>query len=160
MLLDFTSPEEIRAVLGVDEVDIADATLALPIYENYLTMELEDLDVGLPALFTTTAALSNPTDAQTRFLSTAKVFATFALAKQLTGSLPLFALKQESDGKAQASRFDNPYRDVVASINREYDRAKARLLSAMTAVGSASATTTARVYFGTVGLGTDPITNT
>lgn len=159
MLLDYTTPEEIRAVLGVDEVDIADATLALPIYESYLTMELEDIDVTLPDLFATTSALPTPTAAETRFLTIAKMFATFALAKHLTGSLPLFALKQESDGKAQASRFDNPYRDVINSVNREYDRVKSKLLNAMQAISAPTTTSTPRVYFSTVALSTDPITN-
>ena len=159
MIAEYTTPDEVRAVLGVDVTDIEDSTLGLTVYENYLTMELEEVSLTLPATFTSTAAIASPSDTELRFLNSAKLFATFALAKQLSGSLPLFALKQETDGKAQATRFDNPYKDVISSVKKEYDRAKTKLMQAFTALGSSSASVTARVYFTKVGLGTDPITN-
>lgn len=159
MISDYTTPDEIRAVLGVDVTDIDDTTLALPIYEKCLLSELEDIEVTLPDTYATTKALPIPTTAQARFLRTAQVFATFALAKQLTGSLPLFALKQETDGKAQATRFDNPYKDAIKAVAAEYDRAKNKLMQAMSALGSSATATTPRTYFSVVGLATDPITN-
>lgn len=159
MISDYTTPGEIRAILGVDVTDIDDATLALPIYEKYLLSDLEDIDVTLPDTYTTTKALLTPSASELRFLRCAQVFATFSLGKQLTGSLPLFALKQETDGKAQATRFDNPYKDVAKNVAAEYERAKTKLLQAMQALGSSTTVTTPRTYFSTVGLATDPITN-
>lgn len=159
MISDFTSPEEIRAALGVDEVDIDDATILLPLYEKLLIIDLEDINIDLPATYASTMALDNPTAAESRLLSTAQVFATFSVAKTLAGSLPMFSLKQESDGKAQAQRFDNPYREAIKAVGNEYERARNKLMQALAALGSSSSTTTPRVYFSTVGLGTDPITN-
>lgn len=159
MILEYTTPAQIRAVLGVDEVDVDDSTITLPIYENYLVMELEDIDIDFLTTYATKKASTTRTAQEHRFVSLAQVFATFVIAKQLTGSLPLFALKQESDGKAQATRFDNPYRDTIQAVNRDYEKTKGKLVAAIKALGSASITSTPRVYFGTIGLGTDPITN-
>ena len=47
LLSDFCSYAEVRAALGVEEDELEDATLALPVYSNNLELELLDLSLTL-----------------------------------------------------------------------------------------------------------------
>ena len=154
----YTTYADIRAALGVSSDDIEDATLALALYANNLEAELEDIALTLPATYATTAALPTPTDNEARFLSAAKMFAVYAVAKHLSSALPLFAPKQMSDGKASATRFDNPYRETIAAINQQYDRFKTRLETALAAIGTSSATSVALTYMSVVSPAVDEVT--
>ena len=158
MLTDYTTYSDIRAVLGVSEDDLTDATLALQTYDDYLTQELEDIDIDLPDTYATTLALSAPTSAETRFVKACSLFATFSVAKTLTAALPLFAAKQITDGKAQVSRFDNPYKDAIKSINEQYETLKARLIAALGAIGTTTTAATVRRYMSVVSPSVDPVT--
>jgi len=160
MLTDYTTYNDIRAVLGVSEDDLTDTTLALQIYEDYLTQELEDIDITLPDTYTTTAALATPTAAETRFVKACNLFATFSVAKTLTAALPLFAAKQITDGKAQVSRFDNPYKDAIKSINEQYETLKTRLIAALGAIGTTTTAATVQRYFAVISPSVDPVTGT
>lgn len=160
LLTDYTAYEDIRATLGVSDEDLEDATLALPIYLNLLQADLEDINLSLPETYATTKASLTPTPQEARFLQAASVFATFSVAKQLCSSLPLFAAKQVTDSKASVSRFDNPYRDVVASVDREYVRARNRLAQALAAIGTVTGAVISRPYLSVVAPASDPITGT
>lgn len=159
MITTYTTYAEIRAVLGVDDDELTDTTLALPVYDSYLTMELEEVNIDLPATYATVKAESAPTAPQQRFIQATQMFATFAVAKQLSSSLPLFTVKQQTDSKAGVTRFDNPYKDTIASIAKEYDRLKNRLVQALNAVGSATEVSAKRVFFSTSPATYNPITN-
>ena len=49
-ITDYAAYDEIRAVLGVSDEELEDATLALPMYEKLLNMELLDISEDLPTL--------------------------------------------------------------------------------------------------------------
>lgn len=158
----YTTYADIRAALGVSDEDLEDVTLALSIYADYLEVELEEVDIALPGTFATLAALtppSPPSPAQARLLSSVRLFSAFAVAKQLTASLPLFAAKQVGDGKAVVSRFDNPYKDTISKVNQQYDRMRNRVLSSLVALGSTDSSVT-RVLFAVAAGATDPVTGT
>lgn len=159
ILTDYTTYNEVRAALGVSADDLEDVTLALALYANLLQADLEDVNIDLPATYATVKALTTPSAAQTRFLQAANVFATYAVAKRLTSSLPLFAAKQVTDSKAGVTRFDNPYKDVIAEVGKSYEQARNRLSQALGAIGSSGTTSTARVFLSVVSPGYDPITN-
>ena len=125
---------------------------------NYLDQDLEDVALTLPATYAATKALPTPTDIEARFLKACSLFATFAVARQLTSALPLFAAKDVTDGKAAIQRFDNPYRDVIKSVNEQYEKQRNRLVAALAAIGTVSTATTARVYMAVVSPSSDPVT--
>ncbi len=160
VLTDYTTYADIRAVLGVSDDDLDDATLALTLYSDYLQGELEDIALTLPSTYTTVKVLVSPDAAQVRFLAASRLFATYSVAKQLTAALPLFAAKQVTDGKAAVSRFDTSYRDVVKSVNEQYEKLRARLVAAVAALGTTTTDATARIFFSTVQPSVDVITNT
>jgi hypothetical protein len=157
-IIDYTTYDDIRAVLGVSEDDLEDETLALELYDNYLTMDLEEVNIDLPTTYDTVSIVATPTEAQARFLQATRLFATYSVAKQLSTSLPLFAAKQVTDSKAEMTRFDNPYKDVVSAIAKDYERLRNRLIQTLNSLGNETATATRRSLMSVVSPGFDPIT--
>ena len=156
----YTSYEEVRATLGVDSADLEDSTLALALYAKELEMDLTAIDASIPADYATIKALPSPTVAQAKFLTAAELFATYSVSKRLTTSLPLFAAKQTTDGKAADTRFDNTWKPVIDAVSGNYDRTKGILTSAYQALSSATASSTARTYARIVSPISDPVTGT
>lgn len=160
MITTYTTYDDVRAALGVSSDDLEDATLALGIYSSYLTMELEEVKIDLPSTYATIKALVSPTDVQSRFLQATALFATFAVAKQLCTTLPLFAAKQETDSKASGTRFDNAYKDTIVSVGKEYSRVRNRLIQCLDAVSSSTTNKVTRTFFSTISPSSDPIAGT
>lgn len=155
----YTTYDDIRAALGVSTEDADDATLALALYADCLELELKDIDASLPALYASTKIVISPSDAQLALLQACRLYATYAVAKHLTTSLPMFAVKQISDSKATAVRFDSPYVDVIASVTRMCDRMRSKVEEALTGLGGAAAVArVAQVYLGVSSPTTDRVT--
>jgi hypothetical protein len=156
-LLDFTTYEDIRAALGVNDAELSDDTLALSLYSNNLAAELDDLSLTLVATYRAAADLpeDDRTDAQRRLVSNVQLFSTYTVAKQLSGSLPMFAPKSVSDSKAEISRFADPYRDTVKQIKTQWELYRQRTVAAFAAASSSSVTSVAR----TVMLVAEPTTD-
>jgi hypothetical protein len=158
MITDYTTYDDIRAALGVESEEISDATLGLTLYSNYLDGELEDIDFTLPTVYQDTKDLLAPTDVELRFMKTCELFSTFAVAKQLCAALPLFAPRKQTDGKAAVERFDNPYRDTIKMVNEQYGTLRARLITALAAVGTSVVASVAQSYVLVSNPDYDPVT--
>jgi hypothetical protein len=158
-LTTFTTYAEVRAVLGVSDNDIADATLALPMYEDMLRMELDTVNVGVYPKFVEVVAVVSPTEAQSTFLRYFRLFCSYAVAKSLASALPMFGPKSIGDGKANMSRFsDSPYKVTVEKVEAEFGRMTNLLNAAYSTLASTSATTFTRPWFASTGLAVDPVT--
>ena len=155
---EFTSYADVRAALGVSEDDLEDATLALALYADMLAVEFEDIALTFLTTYADVKAQTTPTDAQTRFLRATRLFSTYALAKQLASTLPLFAAKEVTDSKATTTRFDTQFRETVKSVLDQYGRLRNRLSSALDALSAQSTTTVTKTYFAVVSPSSDPIT--
>lgn len=156
----YTTYNDIRAALGVSTDDIEDTALALATYADLLDVELTDIDSTVPASFASISLIVTPTAAETKFLQATRLFATYALAKSMSSSLPLFAAKQLSDGKTTNTRFESPYRDTIKAIAEQYARFKTRLAAATTAIGTTTTTARPLVFFTSVAPSVDVVTNT
>lgn len=162
MALDtYTSPAEIRSVLGVEEEELGNDTLDLPLYVSSLESELDEIDTGLIAAFTTAAAAvegNTATQDQARFHAATRNFSTYATAKRCLTGLPMFGPKDISDSKALLSRFsDSPYKETAKRIVEAYDDWRNRLVKAYNKLGSASGSTSARPWFAVSSPTTDPV---
>jgi hypothetical protein len=162
LITDYTTYDEIRATLGVSDEELEDETLALNLYNDALLVELEGVSLTLPDTYELKRVLATPTAAETRFLAASRLFATYAVAKQLTGSLPLFSPKDISDGKASTARYTaDPYKAVIAAINQQYDRFKKRLQEAFATMNATTASVSvAKSYFGIVSPTSDTVIGT
>lgn len=160
-IINFTTFNDIRAVLGVSDDEIEDATLSLDIFELNLTSELEDISVNLIGDYSTVAELTTRTAVQERFYQATRLFSAYAVAYQATGSLPLFSPKDISDGKATVSRYaDSPYREVIKKVSAQYEKFKVKLEKAYAEFGSSSAPSrTIPSLFAVASGARDPVTN-
>lgn len=160
LITTYTTYNDVRAMLGVNDEELEDGTLALESFSTGLQLDLEDIDQTLPATY---AALppTGRTATQERFYLTTRLFATYSVAMQLSTSLPLFSPKNVTDGKAAVGRYaDSPYKDVIKKIQADYDRYRARLEKAFAALSSASYTLTPPTLMVVASPTSDPVTGT
>lgn len=160
-LLDFTSYAEIRAILGVSDDELADATLALELYASSLNAEFDEVDEGIRPKYVAVKeiAAADRTAAEQRFYEVARLFSAYAIAQQLSSSLPLFAPKDIADGKASIGRFaDGPYREVIKETRAQYDRLRLRLPAVYNAVTTDTVALPERTYFSVATPDADPVT--
>jgi hypothetical protein len=161
VLTDYTSLQDIRAALGVNDVELPDETLCLSLYLDGLEGRLA---VYPPAFFTALdEARSKPyvalTPVEKRLLRAARTFSTYAVALHLTESLPLFAPEQVTDSKAGMERPASAFKAVTEAIQAAFNRAKGALDEVAEEVGGGDvAETISRQYFLAVGQSFDPVT--
>lgn len=158
-IVDYTTYADVRAALGVSAKELPDETIALDLYSSNLELELYDLDSTAQASYNTLVTKTTPSAAESRFVAAAKFFAIYCVARHLTTTMPIFAPRQISDGKASVVRFDNLYRDTIASVNQMYDLSRNRLTDALGAIGTTVATKVSLNYLGVVTPDYDPVTN-
>jgi hypothetical protein len=159
MLTDYTSFDEIRAAIGVNDEELEDATLTLPMYEQNLVIDLDEIHDDIDTAYN---ALLAPLSAdQERFQRCVQLFATYSVARHLLGSLPIFLPKRVQDGRAEQERVNDPYEGVREGVNGMYARMREKLLAAFNVLFPATPGTPAvtQVFAVGVGLSLDPVTN-
>lgn len=160
LITDYTTYDDVRAVLGVSTDELEDTTLALETYASALLLDLEDVDVALPATYSALPGTGR-TAAQERFFVTVRLFATYAVARQLTSSLPMFGPKDITDGKAGVTRFaDSPYKETIKRLQAEYDRYRTRLEKAYAGLTAGAYTLTVPTFLSVASPTSDPVTGT
>jgi len=159
---DVSTFAEIRAALGIDDVELPDNVLELEMYRLNLNAEIQAVDSTLEAKFVVVKDIveaSRTTDQQGLFIATS-LFALYAVALHLTESLPIFSPKTISDGKANISRYsDSPYKETIAAIKARYAARKTALEEALATYDGTTATAAGLPnYMGVSTLETDPVT--
>lgn len=156
--------DEVRAALGVNDLEISDSVLNLPVYEMGLVRELNKVSTSLPAAFSTVSntAEESRTDLAQAFYDSVRLFSVYASSRQVGVSLGVMAPKDIGDGKATVSRFsDSPYRDTLDRIDQMYLSTRSgvsQAFAAFTGSGAATASTVPFTFFKAVGRGVDPVT--
>lgn len=159
-LAPYTTTAEVRAALGVSALDISDTVLNLQIYNTMMVEALRSISPTFETDYAVIAALSSPTSDQTRFLNLTSAFATYAVAKQLIVSAPLFAPRVIKDDKTEMDRVTDPFANLGAQITAGMAYIQG-LLTALYAALVPSATPNsipAIISVDFITLGTDPVT--
>ena len=121
-LLPFCNNEEVRAILGVNDLELKDETLDLPIYSLGLEHSLRKL---APVLSSTFLAIHElPTDTRTQkqndLYTATRLYSAYSVARQAGIALSMYGPKTISDEKASFSRFPGePYKEVLEMIEEE-----------------------------------------
>lgn len=161
-LVEYISFDDVRAVLGVSSDEIEDTTLSLDLYVFNLTAELEGISLTLIPDYDALQEVkeTDRTDNDRRFDRALRLFCAYCVANQACGALPMFAPKEQSDGKASLTRFaQDPYKATIARISQQYEAAKAALAAAYGVLDAPSApVATTRPYFVVSTPTYDPIT--
>jgi hypothetical protein len=155
------SYDNIRASLGVSTDELEDATLALPLYEQKLRIELEDIDGDLYSKYEEVLDLPSPSRAETRFINVFELYSTYAVANHLLTSVSLFAPKVIEDGSAKVERIVDPFADTRNAVAQTLALMRGRLITAYTAVSGITPAYTSYVrptFTLSTGLAVDPVT--
>lgn len=157
---DYTTTASIRAVLGVSEEELADATITDLIYATQLVEDLYALNADLPADYATIKALPSPSTLQTRFLNMGATWASYDVASKLLASVAMFAPKVIIGNGDEVDRVNDPYADLRNDVAATLKLLTPRLLTLYGQVEPAAPApaAVARVYSATADLGTDPVT--
>lgn len=161
-MIPFTSVVEVRAALGVSDEELADEVILLNLYNLELGEELRAITPTLEAAFLELddkGAARTP--AEQLLWRRVRVFSTYAVAKAVGSGLPMFGVKDLTDGKAGFSRFaDSPYKVTYALVLEHYNTFKRSVTEAAEALGlpvaSGSNTPT---LFASAGPAVDRVTN-
>lgn len=158
-----TDTAEVRAALGVSATELPDSVINLAHYSTQVILDLEDVNTGIPALYTTVSAISSGsrTVTEQRFYDLVHLFCTYSRAKDLLAALPMFSVRALSDGRAEFSRQDDAYLDTKAGVKGMYERLRVKLTSVYVTLVPADApyTDTTFEYASAVGLAINPVTN-
>lgn len=161
-LLDYTTYDDIRAILGVSTDELEDGTISLSVYEFGLSSDIRSVSRTLVADHAIVAAIpeSSWTDTQREFMEGMSLFCTFSVARQLLTSLPLFSPKELGDGKATQVRYsDNPYKEVIRRVEAGFDKYRLELEAVYAEIKSSSAAArTDRIFMIVSSPTTDPVT--
>ena len=158
-LLDYTSPEDIRAVLGVDDIELSDDTLALSIYEMQVRLDLEDISDSLSDDYLAAAALPSDTRSalEQKLVELTQLFSAYSVSKNLLTSLKMFGPKRITDGRAEVERFD-PMAEIKLGILSNYSVIRDKLIAVYASLGNTTPSAVTRVFVNTAGLSVDPVT--
>lgn len=126
-ITEYVSYSEVRATLGLSSTELSDTIISLQIYADHVETALEDVDSGLVALYANTKGLATHTANQSKFLRVTRLFVAYKLAQVLCTSLPLFSVKSLKDGKAEFTRNEVVYNEVLEAVNMMLEDLKMRL---------------------------------
>ena len=156
--------EEIRSALGVNDIELSDRVLDLPVYEMGLIRELNRLSTSLNAAFLGIASRSpaNRTPDEAELHDSVRLFSVYASAKQVGVSLANFAPKDVGDGKATVSRYaGEPFENVLEGIDDYYSALRGELrtlFETFTSSGASASSTTPSTFFVASKRSYDPVT--
>lgn len=134
---DYTTYDDVRAALGLDDTELTDTTLALTTYASVLQRTLrgttDSTGKSLYAYFDELSVIVDPTDDQDTLLGLIKEFSTYTVAVACLPGLSLMVKKTESDGKATITRFsaEATFKDVANNVTQKWVDIKNEILTSI-----------------------------
>lgn len=161
MLTDYTTPNEVRAALGVSEEEISDETLGLPVFSTDLDEALLEVHEGVLPAWAALPDVDTRTADEKRFAALVSMYATYAVASHLLSSSPNFSFLKVADGRASAERAADAVETLRGNIAAMLARVRARLLAALALVDPGVTLPVAEglTILSGVGIAFDPVTN-
>lgn len=160
-LLDYTTYEDIRATLGVNDIELTDDKLDLTLYSSNLGVELDDLSTDLSEKYDEVRVIAegSRTKKQQRLYDVTRLFATYTVAKQCCVSLPMFGPKTVNDSKTEVSRFSNdPYKETIKTVIKEWEKYRQRTQTALEDLASSVSVAAVRTVMLISSPISDPVT--
>lgn len=162
-LTTYTTYDEVRAALGVSKTELPDTVVSLTQWDTLTVIGLEDVNLGIPTLYGTISAMASNTrsTAEQRFYDLTRLYACYSLAQNLLVSLPLFAVKRLTDGRAEFDRQSDIYADVRDGVRGMLNMLRNKLSASFVGLTPGAILYDNGSFDRTVstGLGVDPVTN-
>lgn len=161
MLTDYSTPDTVRALLGISDLEVEDSQLMLPIYVLTVESGLDNLSTSVLPMYSTVSAIApdSRTLTQKRFFNTVQLYAATLVAIELLPTLPMAAPRKIGDEKAVVERVNDPYKLLVENLAASLGVLGTRITGALAVLDTSfSATRVARRFVSNVALGFDPVT--
>lgn len=161
MLNDYTTPDTVRALLGINDLEVEDYQLSLDVYNLAIESGLDDLSISVLPMYETVKAVpeSGRTSVQKRYYSSVQLYAATLVALALLPTLPLAAPRKIGDEKAVTERVNDPFKMLSDNLAGSLAVLGARIKAALAALDPSFTTNVVtRLYASAVGLPTDPVT--
>lgn len=162
MLRDFTSPDEIRAILGIAESELPDAVIELPLYERLLEFDFSDINSGIEAAFFALPDVDTRSSGEQLFSDCLQVYSAYAVAQLLVINVKMFAPQTITDSKTTLQRAgSDPWLDTRTAVGSGYNLMRQRLIKAYQALFPNISLSVSPHYNVLLGVGqADPVTGT
>lgn len=161
MLSDYTTPDTVRALLGINDLEVEDAQLALEVYSLVVESGLDNLDLRVLPAYETVKAVpeAGRTSTQRRYYSSVQVYSATLVALELVPSLPLAVPRRIGDEKAVVERVNDPFKSLQQNLAASLAVLGDRIKAALSLLDpSFSSTSVSRRFASTVALNPDPVT--
>lgn len=160
-LATYTTPAEVRAILGVSTTELPDVVVNLPIYETGLELALEDVASTLQALYAAALAVlpADRTTTETKLVKLVSLYSAYVVARDMLTSLSQFAVSRLTDGKAEFQRYDG-FAEVREGVNAMLSTLRAKIIALLLGIGGTDAVVSPTFrHITVVALNKDPVTN-
>lgn len=133
---DYTTTDEIRALLGVSIEELADEEINVPFRLTELELTLDEVHTDLVSWMQSVhdTPQHTRTAVQNKFYNVGKLYASYCVALEVAKSLAMSAPLQITDGKAELRRADH-YMDVQEKLAGSKANVLPRLKIAAIAAG-------------------------
>lgn len=157
---DYTTPADVRSILGISDQEIEDEAIANNIYLTGMIEAMHRINPSLAADYLTIKALTGRNAAQNRFMLLAGTYCAYTAALQLIPNMPLSAPKDITDGKSATARIDNPYEKLIPQISGSLSYFRDGLVDAYKIVfpDAVLSAKLERINIVSTGVGFDPVT--
>lgn len=158
---EYTSFDEVRAVLGVEDDELKDETLGLKTYDLELTEELREISPTLISLYSDIKGKeeNDRSNEEGRVYELTRLFAVYYVAQQAGNALPMFSPRSIGDGKATMTRFSGePYKEMLEKISGRVELYRTRLKTAIEELVAQTTVRNPRRTLVAVGSAYDPVT--
>lgn len=159
---DYTTNDEIRAVLGVSEDELEDTTLDLPIYGLQLNTALFKVYSGLSGIYKTVSETpeEDRTASEQRLYDSTRIYAAYKLGRILLGSLKMFAPQKITDGKGEQNRFSDPFEIMRGDFDTMLNDVEDIIWGILEEDGIVRPAVSTRNILFVAGIGNDPVVAT
>lgn len=160
MISDYTTFNDIRAVLGVSEEEINDETLGLELHHTNLIEDLAEVSAFALPTWDALPAVDSRNAAQLRYGRLFSLYCSYAVAYRLLDSTEMFGYLKVADGRASTERANEAFKNLRLNVTAQLARVRALLLAALAQleplapVPAAAATT----WISSTGIAADPVT--
>jgi hypothetical protein len=158
-ITDYTTSTSIRAVLGVSDDEIENATIEDDIYSVQLDEALYELGPTLAADYATIKA-GTQTPQTSRFLKLINTWCAYHVANDLLTSVKMFAPQTIKADKDEAIRVADPYKDLRETVSQLLSKFALKILTVYADLFPAQLPPVQKVTINliSVSLPTDPVT--
>ena len=130
VLSDYTSPYEVRAVLGISAKEVTDIAITSSVNLVMVMEALRGLSLTLSDDFVVARDASPRSALQSRFVLLVQTYCAYVVAITLLPSLPMSAPMLIGDGKTALNRVADPYALLAPALNASLEYFKTNLTSA------------------------------